>query len=129
MKKLMITMLMLLAPTIAQAEDLPTWTEIEFTPGDMRMSALTADLIAGRPTDTGAKLWTKFDNFRSTTDWASSKVLYSVNCSTQTYHQVSFVEYRADGAVIRSGLRPYKIQHVIPETNMASAVRMLCSPG
>ena len=126
MQKLIILALMLFTPTAASAQEL--W--LKLPPGengkDPGMYLRQGDVLAGRPHQTSAKLWIKYDmtRFRSQ-GYKSAMALYKVNCRAQTTQQISRMEYMVDGSIrARNIAEPTEV--VVPETHLAAAVNALC---
>lgn len=129
MIRYLIAATLLLLPLTAaadEAKDTPDWLHIGTTTTNTEMYARKADLLAGRGHQTDARVWLLFDNSRDrTVKSRESKALYSVNCPRQTYRALSMTAYMPDGS--NDTWEPDgRIQHVIPDSYMATVVGILC---
>lgn len=109
-----------------RAKDTPDWLHIDTTPTGTEVYARKSDIIAGRPNQTDARLWVKYDFSRNRTiRQREAMILYSVNCPRQTFRQLSITAFYPDGSA--ETLEPDgAVRYVVPETNMAFAVSLLC---
>jgi len=132
MRKKAISALILLAIFIftpyALAQDQSEWVHVNSHEknAESDIYARIKDLQAGTPTSTAARVWVKFDFRRNKkVPYRSAMILYTVNCVTQTYHTTSQTFFMPDGTA-ETAPDSYKLEYVIPGTNMAFITGVLC---
>lgn len=129
MIRYLIAAAVLLLPLTAaadEAKDTPDWLHIDTTQTNTEVYARKADLLAGRGHQTDARVWLLFDYSRDRTVQArEAKALYSVNCPAKTYRKLTTTVYYPDGTN-NTWKSNEGTKYVIPDSNMAMVVGILC---